>query len=253
MNRHTAARIRDSLEFASPARLGFWRNLVLLAAVSALTTACNGVGGVGGTPAQFGPNLTAAPTNTVTCQDGYPIQINPSFPQPFYFQGQPSCLLLTFFGGEQAGVPGTVVSANIRVGNVTGPMRFVRMRILFQNNNVGYDRACCSVEQFGAVFTPAANAVTSVPLNFSMARDPTPPPNDVTTLAAADLVGLEVLAPNVPLPGSWTRNGGGQTDLPNYAYYPALSARVSAPSSNLRSEGSFSGFLPSFNITFVPR
>jgi hypothetical protein len=222
----------------------------LLSAVLVLATACNGVGRA---PVQFGPNLTTAPDNGVTCQDGYPIQINPTFPQPFYLQGSPSCLLLTFFGGEQAGVPGTVVSANIRVGNVTGPMRFVRMRIIFQNNNIGYDRACCSVEQFGAVFTPTANAVTTVPLNFSMARDPTPSPNDVTTPAAADLVGLEVLAPNVPLPGSWTRNGGGQTDLPNYAYYPALSARVTAPSSNLRSEGSFSGFLPSFNITFVPR
>ncbi len=252
MNQYAAAHPQDSLEHheasVRPAR--FELRLLFVAFALAVTTACNGAGGV---PVQLGPNLSTNPNNTVTCQDGYPIQINPTFPQPFHLQGSPSCLMLTFFGGEQAGKPGTVVSANIRVGNVTGPMRFVRMRILFQNNNIGYDRACCSAEQYGAVFTPAANAVTSVPLNFSMARDPTPSPNDVTTLAAADLVGLEVLAPNVPIPGTWTQNGGGQTDLPTYAYFPALSARVKAPSSNLRSEGSFSGFLPSFNLTFVAR
>jgi hypothetical protein len=218
--------------------------------LSVLIGACNGVGGV---PVQVGPDLNFTPTNPVTCRDGFPVQINPSFPQPFTLQGAPSCLVLTFFGGEQGGRPGTVVSANIRVGAVTGPMRFVRMRILFQNGQSGYDRACCSAEQYGAVFTPAANSITTVPLNFQMVRDPTPSPNDNTTIAAADLVGLEVLAPNVPIPGGWTRNGGAQLDLPTYAYFPALSARFNTPTSNLRSEGSYSGFVPSFNINFVPR
>ncbi|MBF6595972.1 MAG: hypothetical protein IVW51_16225 [Thermaceae bacterium] len=227
----------------------FARNLAL-SAIFALVTACSSAGGP---PVQVGPDLTLAPTNTLACQDGFPVQINPSFPQPFTLQGAQSCTLLSFFGGEQAGVPGTVVSANIRIGNVTGPMRFVRMRILFQNNNIGFDRACCSVEQFGQVFTPAANAVTTVALNFPMTRDPTPSPNDTTTLAAADLVGLEILAPNVPIPGNWTRNGGPQLGLPDYIYFPALSTRVNAPSSNLRSDGSYSGFLPSFNLNFVRR
>lgn len=226
-----------------------YRSLAL-ATLLVLAAACNSAAG----PAvQVGPDLNFAPTNPVTCQDGYPVQINPSFPQPFTLQGAPSCLVLSFFGGEQAGVPGTVVSANIRVGSASGPMRFVRMRILFQNGQSGYDRACCSAEQFGAVFVPTPNAVTTVPLNFPMTRDPTPSPNDTTTIAAADLVALEVLAPNVPIPGVWTRNGGAQLDLPTYAYFPALSARVNAPSSNLRSEGSYSGFLPSFNLNFVRR
>lgn len=220
-----------------------------LGAVLALIGACDGAAG---TPVQVGPDLSLPPTNTVTCQDGYPVQINPGFPQPFTLQGAPSCLILTFFGGEQAGVPGVAVSANIRVGPITGPMRFVRMRILFQDNDIGFDRACCSVEQYGAVFTPAPGAVTTVPLNFPMTRDPAPT-TKTGPLGAADLVGLEVLAPNVPIPGSWTRGGGAQLDLPTYAYFPALSARVSAPSSNLRSEGSYSGFLPSFNLNFVRR
>ena len=219
-------------------------------AMLTLITACNATGVGGGTPVQVGQDLSFVPSNTMTCQDGFPIQINPSFPQPFHLQGATSCLLLTFFAGAQPG-NGTVVSANIRVGNTTGPMRFVRMRILFTNGQSGYDRACCSAEQYGAVFTPTANAVTTVPLNFTMIREPTPATD--TKLAAADLIGLEVLAANVPIPGVWTQNGGGQLDLPNYEYFPALSARLAAPTSNLRSEGSFSGFLPSFNLNFVPR
>ena len=231
---------------------GVARAVMVLGGLAVLA-GCGGAGVGGGPQRQVGPDLTAAPNSNVSCQDGFPVQINPTFPQPFTGGGAGSCLYLTFFGGEQGGVPGTVVAANIRVGAVTGPMRFVRMRILFQNNNIGFDRACCSAEQYGAIFTPAANSVTTVTLNFPMTRDPTPSPNDSSTLAAADLVGLEVLAPNVPIPGVWTQNGGGQLDLPTYAYFPALSTRVGTPSSNLRSEGSFSGFRPTFNLLFAPR
>jgi hypothetical protein len=224
--------------------------LVALGAV-ALLAGCSGVGG--GAPRQVGPDLSIPPTSGVTCADGTPVQINPTFPQPFINQGATSCLYLTFFGGEQAGVPGTAVAANIRVGPVTGPMRFVKLRILYQDNDIGFDRACCSAEQYGAVFTPAANSVTTVPLNFQMIRDPAPTTN-TNPLAGADLIGLEVLAPNVPIPGFWTQNGGSQIDLPTYVYAPALSTRVQAPSpGNMRSDSSFSGFRPTFNITFVPR
>lgn len=139
-----------------------------LLALVILVTSCNG----GGAPVQVGSNLNVAPNNGLTCQDGFPIQINPTFPQPLYLQGASSCSVMTFFDGAQPSVPGTVVSANIRVGNVTGPMRFVRMRILFTNTQSGYDRACCSAEQFSEVFTPTANAVTNVALNFSMTTTP---------------------------------------------------------------------------------
>jgi hypothetical protein len=228
------------------------RGLVALIALVS-SAACGGGGGGGGNgngqTVQLGPDLTFAPNNGVRCQDGYPIQINASFPQPFHLQGAPSCLLLTFFSGAQPTASGTAVSANIRVGPVTGPMRFVRMRILFQH---GFGRACCSVEQYGATFTPQANAVTTVPLNFPMTEERVPPPND-PTVVANDLVALEILSPNVPLPGVWTRNGGAELTLPNYMWFPALSAQgVGAPSSNLRSDGSMSGFLPSYNLNFVP-
>lgn len=218
--------------------------LLILASI----VACGGSGdGGGGQVIQVGNNLDFAPTNGITCQDGYPVQINGSFPQPFTLQGAPSCMLITFFAGAHPTAEGTVVSANIRVGAVTGPMRFVKARILYQN---GPGQACCSVEQYGPIFTPQANAITTVNLNFQMTEDHVPAPND-PTIVANDLVALEILAPDVPLPGIWTNNGGGDLGLPNYAYFPAFTTRgLNAPTNNLRSDGSYSGFLPSFNLNY---
>lgn len=207
----------------------------------------DGGGGGGGKVIQVGNNLDFAPTSTVTCQDGFPVQINATFPQPFTSQGAPSCMLITFFNGASGGVPGTVVSANIRIGPVTGPMRFVKARILYQSAT---GQACCSVQQYGPIFTPQANAITTVDLNFQMTEDHVPAPTD-PTIVANDLVALEVLAPDVPIPGVWVNNGGADFSLPNYLYLPAMTTRgINAPTQNLRSDGSYSGFLPSFNLNY---
>ncbi|MGE0159917.1 MAG: hypothetical protein AB7T31_10955 [Gemmatimonadales bacterium] len=234
------------------------RSVPFLALIPSLVACGGGDGGQLGPVVQLGDNLNQIPAiSNVTCADGFPVQINATFPQPFTSQGAGSCLLLTFFPGAQPTTPGRVVSANIQVGAVTGPMRFVKMRILVQNifvppNGVEPDKACCSVEQYGAVFTPTPNSVTTVPLDFDMVADRIPPANDLSTIAAADLVGLEVLAPNVPIPGVWVNNGGAVLTLPNYLWLPAMSVRPgsAAPTQNLRSEGSYSGFLPSYNLNF---
>jgi hypothetical protein len=210
---------------------------------------CGGGGGDGGggQVVQVGNNLDFVPTNGVTCQDGYPVQINASFPQPFTMQGAPSCMLITFFPGAHPSAEGTVVSANIRVGPVTGPMRFVKARILYSNNT---GQVCCSVEQYGPVFTPQANAISTVNLGFRMTEEHVPAPND-PRLVANDLVALEILAPDVPIPGVWTNNGGSDLGLPNYAYFPAFTTRgLNAPTQNLLSDGSYSGFLPAFNLNY---
>jgi hypothetical protein len=223
--------------------------------IGLLLAGCDNFDGGNGAPGpviQVGDNLNFAPNNTWSCQDGFPIQINAAFPQPFHLAGLAgSCTLLTFFPGAQPTVPGTVVSAHINVGPVTGPMRFVRMRILVQNLISGPNKACCSVEQYGPVFTPQANGITTVPLNFPMTQDHPPAPSDLVTIAAGDLVGLEVLAPNVPIPGTWPNNGGMILTLPNYIWLPSLTSKFpNAPTQNLRSEGSFSGFLPAYNLNF---
>jgi hypothetical protein len=202
-----------------------------------------------------GPNLAPAttlgpaanllvPTNTATCADGYPIQINASFPQPFYGQGAGSCTLVTY-SGFQPPSSGRVVSATIGIGPTTGPMRFVRMRILDERST---GPACCSAEQFGPVFTPQANGLTTVPLDFPITHDV----DTKTGIVVNDWVGLEVLTPNVPIPGVWTNNGGADLTLPDYLWLPGLFSRgQGAPTQNLRSEGSFSGLAPTFNISFA--
>ncbi|MEP7324590.1 MAG: hypothetical protein ABI836_01465, partial [Gemmatimonadota bacterium] len=221
-----------------------FHKLVRLLALASIAACGGGLDAVGGgNVVQVGDNLNFVPTNGVTCQDGYPVQINASFPQPFTAQGAPSCMLITFFKGASPLAGGTVVSANIRIGPVTGPMRFVKARILYQSVT---GQACCSVQQYGPIFTPTANAITTVNLNFQMTEDHVPAPTD-PRIVANDLIGLEVLAPDVPIPGVWTNNGGSDLGLPNYLYLPAMTTRgLNAPTQNLRSDGSFSGFLPSF-------
>jgi hypothetical protein len=201
--------------------------------------------GEGGPAMPLGPSdAQLVPDNIGTCFDGFPVQTNASFPQPFIGGGATSCTLLTY-SNVQPTVPGVVVSANIGIGPTTGEMRFVRMRILEQ---AGAGTACCSAEEFGEVFTPQANAVTTVPLGFAFESGT----DEETEIRYADWIGLEVLAPDVPIPGVWTENGGADLMLPDYLWLPALSTRSGAPTQNLRSEGSYSGFLPTFNISFAP-
>jgi hypothetical protein len=230
--------------------------LVTVAAAALLLGACGGGGGGGddggARPAvTVGPTLNFSPLSNVSCADGLVIQINPGFPQPFAFQGAGSCAVLTVSAGAAAGQPvmqpsgpGRVTTATVRVGSVTGPMRFLRMRASFQN---GFGAFCCSVEQIGATFTPQANADTTVALNFTMGWTPLPPPTDTVTIAFNDRIALQVLAPNVPIPGIWRQNGGQEPFL-NTELWQALPL----PGQNQRGVGSYSGFMPAFNFQFVP-
>jgi hypothetical protein len=225
-----------------------------LAIVSALMSGCGGGGGGGGgggAPVQVGDNLnTNAVDNPFTCSNGFPIQFPGGTNQPvFYMQGAQSCLINTWFAGAQPPSSGLVVSANIAVGQTTGPMRFVKLRALYTRID---GVACCSVEEYGAVFTPTAGGVTTVTLNFAMTEDHVPAANDFTTIAATDLVGLEVLAPDVPIPGMWNNFLSGNLALPTYIWLPSFTERnLSAPTQNLRSDGSYSGFIPAYNLNFV--
>jgi hypothetical protein len=228
-------------------------SLLLLAVLSACGGGGGGDGGGGGgnSAQTIGPALNFSPTSNITCADGLIVQLNPSFPQPTAFQGATSCAVVTISAGAAANQPlmqfggrGRVSAATIRVGPVTGPMRFVRFRISHQN---GFGTFCCSVEQVGAVFTPAPNSDTTVALDFRMDSVRRAPPTDTTTISFDDWVGLQVLAPNVPIPGIWRRNGGTEEFL-NTELWQALPA----PGQNQRGVGSYSGFMPAFNFQFTP-
>jgi hypothetical protein len=208
---------------------------------------------------QIGQNLNGQPANNaITCADGVPAQ-TPAFlgfiaPEAFMpFQGKGSCTLITFFDGAQVGAPGTVTAANIKIGPVTGPMRFVRARVLFDRRLAGNEVTCCSVEQVGPTFTPAPNGITTVPLNFVMTFERIPAQNELGRVVAQDMVALEILAPNVPIPGTWMNPPfGGNMQQANYIYWPAFTTNPSNAGQNRRSNASFSGFMPSYNLNFVP-
>lgn len=218
------------------------------------SSACGGGGGGGGAPKVVGVDLgSVAPNNAVTCGNGLPIGVFPNFS---FFGGNSSCTFLTFSPFDLGpGASGTVTTASVRVGPVTGPMRFVKLRDLFQNTiGSNGNPQCCAVEEYGTPFTPQANAVTTVTLNFRMTWDAVPPLLDQTTVAGQDHIGLEVLAPNVPLPGVWV-TGGQASPNATFIWLPAVSAQgfqaggIGFPPI----PGTYpSGFIPTISYTFVP-
>ncbi len=101
---------------------------------------------------------------------------------------------------------GTVTRISVGVGATSGPMRAVVMRALYSNTlTPGHPNdACCTPVAYGPVFTPRPNAITTINVNLPVREDPTPPPEDITTIADFDTVGLAVLAPGVPVPLYYT-------------------------------------------------
>lgn len=175
--------------------------------------------------ATFGADLNQPANNTTTCGAGVP---------PLFFTGigSPSCMYFSGLPGPTPYAPasGTVTAVRVKVGPGTGPMQVVVMRSLYQNKagDPGHPYfACCFVERYGPIFTPQANAVTTVPSNLPMTEEPTPGPEDFTTNAAGDFLALSVLAPNVPVP-MFVDNQSGDS-----GFYPAPTPQsVSAPSLN---------------------
>jgi hypothetical protein len=139
----------------------------------------------------FGSDLTAPANNTGACS----------------LISSPSC---TFYSGAPgpgfyAPLSGTVTTVRVKAGNFAqGPMQILVMRSLFQNSgDPGHPYfACCFVEQYGPIFTPAPNAVTTVPTALPMIEDPIPPPENLIDNARGDFLALSVLAPDVPIPAT---------------------------------------------------
>jgi len=216
--------------------------------------AWGGGGGGGGPPREVGLDLTTvAPTNPITCGNGIPVGVYPNFS---FYAGNTSCAFLTFSPFDLGpGAAGTVTNASVRVGAVTGPMRFVKLRDLFQNTiGSNGNPQCCAVEEYGAVFTPQPNSIATVTLNFRMTWESVPPLIDQTSVAGQDHIGLEVLDPNVPLPGVWT-NASSAYPNATFIWLPALSAqgfRAGGPGMPPIPGTYPSGFIPTVSYTFVP-
>ena len=148
----------------------------------------------------FGADLSVAPNVNFDCQVTPPVG---GFQVP---SGADTCTWWTTgrlsdtsqghvvpYGG------GTITQARVRVGPVTGPMQFVVMRSLRHPQNRG-NPGCCFPVGASAVFTPAPNGITTIPINVRVRHDTDP----ATGINNFDHIAISVLAPDVPIPAYYT-------------------------------------------------
>ena len=166
--------------------------------LAALAASILGAGSAAGA-VTFGANLNRAPDVTTTCQDF------------FYFGDKSTCSAesVNLTTGESAFPPlgeGIVSTVRVRVGPTTGPMQIVVEEALRKDNpnDPGHPTyACCKAIAASAVFTPAANAITAIPVNFRVKQSPAP---EESGYYVDDHLSLSVLAPNVPIPAGTDQN-----------------------------------------------
>jgi hypothetical protein len=145
---------------------------------------------------------------------------------------------------------GTVTQVRVAVGAHTGAMQVVVMRALYENTLTPGrpNDACCTPVARSQVFTPQANAITTVNVNLPVREDATPPPQDTTTIADFDTLALAVLEPGVPVPMYYTGDLSQPADFvwntatpstvtPGFytdtgGFFVALNATWSAPAGN---------------------
>jgi hypothetical protein len=156
--------------------------------------------GAGAAPAAtvtFGANLARVPDNTATCVSSA-IQL---------IVQSPTCSVESSnLATRESGFPpigeGIVSNVRIRVGPRTGPMQIVLEEGLRQDNPFEPGRpnyACCTLADASPVFTPAANSITTVPVNFRVLQTIVP---DRNGLYVDQHLALSVLDPTVPIPAS---------------------------------------------------
>lgn len=146
----------------------------------------------------FGADLSGPPVQTPTCpQIAAAVAVLPP--------ASPSCMV-TFLGTSPATLSppgsGTVTAVRVRAGANPGPMRINVVRFLFQQTGdpARPSSAGPFLEAYGPQFTPAANAVTTVPTSLAMTVTGTPDPSDLKTVQVIDFLALEILGSNIGVP-----------------------------------------------------
>ncbi len=179
--------------------------------VVALVWAALVPGSAAAATATFGANLARVPNSTATCTQ---LQLIP-------VAGTCTVESVNLATGESGFPPsgeGVVSAVRLRVGSATGPMQIVLEEALRQDNPFEAGKpnyACCSVVDASPVFTPTANAITTIPVNFRVIQSLSP---DANGYFVDRHIALSVLDPNVPIPASLSPNSsvGG--------WFPAWSA-----------------------------
>jgi hypothetical protein len=165
----------------------------------------------------FGADLSQPVSTAHTCANSF---------------GASSCLGYAVTPTSYAPMSGIVTAVRVKTGNAPqGPMQVVVLRSFYQNNlqDPGHPNFfCCFLQEYGPTFTPAPNAVTTVPVTLGMVEDPTPAANDGNTVAKGDFLGLAVLGATTPIPVAET--SAGYTGF--YAPAPQAPGNPPAPSPN---------------------
>ena len=135
---------------------------------------------------------------------------------------------------------GTVTEVRVKVGAITGPMQVVVLQGLREDvtNKVG----CCQQVGQSAVFTPSANAITTVPVQLPVRNDTMPDQNHIF---AFDILGLSILAPGVPIPAFDTGN------YTNTGPFDGIDFPASQPNASIAPSDSF-GYALLMNADWVP-
>jgi hypothetical protein len=123
---------------------------------------------------------------------------------------------------------GTVTSVRVRVGPITGPMQVVVLRAVRSAQGpvgttpggAGVNAACCKEVGRSGVFVPPANAVSNIAVNLPVKSDVVP--NPITLAYDFDMLGLNVLAPGVPIPAHDVGNYQDVTGPTAAIYFPAM-------------------------------
>jgi hypothetical protein len=150
----------------------------------------------------FGANLAREPDNAATCIS---VQIIPIY--------GPTCSVVSNdpTTGESSFPPageGIVSTVRVKVGPTTGPMQIAEEEALRKDNPADPGHpiyACCKLVALSPVFTPAANAITAIPVNFPVKQDLAP---EESGYYVDDHLSLSVLDANVPIPAATDPNAG---------------------------------------------
>ena len=144
----------------------------------------------------FGANLNREPNSPYTCITAQTIQA--------YFSDC-SAESIDTTTGESDFPPvgeGVVTQVRVRVGPTTGSMQIVEEEALRAENpaDPGHPTyACCKEVAASAVFTPNANAITTIPVDFHVKQDSAP---EASGYYVDQHLSLSVLSTSVPIPAN---------------------------------------------------
>lgn len=167
-----------------------------------------------------GSPLTANPSYPYNCETRWILGSSPPFDYTPYYVGPSTCGM---FGPGTSTAdshlvpgPGRVTSARVKSGATPAPLTITILRQytgIDQANPAGSVTTCCLVMHESAVFTPTANAITEVPLDFPVETKLFDP--QTKQAGYHDIVGINVQGEgSLPIADRGNRSSNAGKDVP---------------------------------------